>query len=91
MMRQIILTMNIWRIKRGFTLVELMIVIALIALFLLILRSFSVSANTKQAKVDRMAERVHDVIRDARHFMVIGKKFNNTIPNTRVICIASGK
>ena len=70
---------KISRTSRGFTLVEIMIVIAVLGLLFLAMSHFNVSASVNQQRAEYMTNVIHDMIRDARQDTLLGK---NTTPGT---------
>lgn len=62
-----------FRIKKGFTLVELMIVIAILGLLYAAMSSFNANSSISQQKVDNFARTVSDMIRDTQQDMLLGK------------------
>lgn len=64
--------------RRAFTLVELMIVIAIIGILIVIIGSFNVSGNISQQRVDNWAHEIADMIRDAQQDAVLGKIINES-------------
>lgn len=61
---------------RGFTLVELMIVIAILGIILLAMQYFNANPRIYQEKAERLQNLVHDTIRDTKNNMLIGKISN---------------
>jgi prepilin-type N-terminal cleavage/methylation domain-containing protein len=59
--------------KKGFTLFELMIVLALIGIFFGITMSMNKDARTYQLSAERLANAMYDIIRTARSNMIIGR------------------
>ena len=57
----------------GFTLVELMIVVAIIGLLFIAMSSFNAGSRINQENVTRMANTFADAIRDARHNAMVGR------------------
>ena len=72
-------TSRISQTSRGFTLVEIMIVIAVLGLLFLAMSHFNVSASVNQQRAEYMTNVIHDMIRDARQDTLRGK---NTTPGT---------
>lgn len=60
-------------IKSGFTLVELMIIIAIISILFVAFSQFNIAWNISQEKATRLAESIHDILRDAKNDMIIWK------------------
>lgn len=60
-------------IKSGFTLVELMIIIAIISILFVAFSQFNITWNISQEKATRLAESIHDILRDAKNDMIIWK------------------
>lgn len=59
--------------KKGFTLFELMIVIALIGIFFMMTSYMSQDVRIYQTKAERLSNVIYDVIRTARNNMIIGR------------------
>jgi prepilin-type N-terminal cleavage/methylation domain-containing protein len=59
--------------KKGFTLFELMIVLALIGVFFGITMSMNKDARTYQLSAERLANSIYDIVRTARSNMIIGR------------------
>lgn len=59
--------------KKGFTLFEIMIVLALIGVFFGITISMNKDARTYQLSAERLANAIYDVVRTARSNMIIGR------------------
>jgi prepilin-type N-terminal cleavage/methylation domain-containing protein len=59
--------------KKGFTLFELMIVLALIGAFFAITMSMNKDARTYQLSAERLANAIYDIVRTARSNMMIGR------------------
>lgn len=61
------------KVKSGLTLVELMIVIAIIGILIVAFSQFNMNANIYQEKVTRLAENVYDILRDTKNDMILGR------------------
>lgn len=59
--------------KKGFTLIEMMIVLALIGLFFTMMSYMTRDVRTYQTSADRLANSIYDTIRTARNNMIIGR------------------
>lgn len=59
--------------KKGFTLFELMIVIALIGGFFVMTSYMTQDVRIYQNKAERLANGIYDTIRTARNNMIIGR------------------
>lgn len=59
--------------KKGFTLVELMIVIAILGILFVTVSQFDLSARTNQERANNFANLIADTIRDTRQDAMIGK------------------
>lgn len=59
--------------KNGFTLVELMLVIAVVGILFVAANSFDVTSNISQTRIQNFANLVSDAIRDAQHNTTIGR------------------
>ncbi len=59
--------------KKGFTIFELMIVIALIGIFFTMTSYMSQDVRVYQSKAERFANAIYDMIRMARNNMIIGR------------------
>ncbi len=59
--------------KKGFTLFELMIVIALIGIFFTMTSYMTQDVRIYQNKAERLANSIYDTIRTARNNMIIGR------------------
>lgn len=75
--------------RTAFTLVEIMIVIAVLGLLFLAVRSFSTDASVNQERSTRLANAVHDILRDARHDTTVGKSHNGESVFRRIVRIVS--
>ena len=79
---------KISRTSRGFTLVEIMIVIAVLGLLFLAMSHFNVSASVNQQRAEYMTNVIHDMIRDARQDTFLGKMPSaGTIATERTVYI----
>ncbi len=58
-------------IKKGFTLLEIVIVIALIGLFIVAISYNNQDIRIDQKNTERLANRIYDIIRDTRNNMII--------------------
>lgn len=65
------------KVKSGLTLVELMIVIAIIGILIVAFSQFNMNANIYQEKVTRLAENVYDILRDTKNDMILGRTSGN--------------
>ena len=59
--------------KTGFTLLEMMVVIALIGLFFAMTSYMSQDVRINQTRAERLTNAVYDQIRTARNNMIIGR------------------
>jgi prepilin-type N-terminal cleavage/methylation domain-containing protein len=59
--------------KKGFTLVEIMIVIAIIGIFFVAVQQFASNRNIDQERAQRLAEVISDLISSTHNDMVIGR------------------
>jgi prepilin-type N-terminal cleavage/methylation domain-containing protein len=59
--------------KKGFTLVELLVVIALIGLSLVATTYLSKDSRIYQVNAERLANNIYDTMRQARNNMIIGR------------------
>ena len=57
--------------KKGFTLFELMIVVALIGLFFAMTSYMTQDVRINQTRTERLANKLYDQIRSARNSMII--------------------
>lgn len=59
--------------KKGFTLFEILIVIALIGLFFTATTYLTRDVRVDQKNAERLSNQIYDIIRNARNNMVIGR------------------
>ncbi len=59
--------------KKGFTLFEMMIVLALIGLFFVMTSYMTRDVRINQTRAEKLANAVYDQIRSARNNMIIGR------------------
>jgi prepilin-type N-terminal cleavage/methylation domain-containing protein len=59
--------------KKGFTLFEMMIVIAMIGLFFAMTSYMTQDVRINQTRTERLANTIYDQIRSARNSMIIGR------------------
>lgn len=62
-----------FHMKKGFTLLEMMVVITLIGLFFVITSSLTKDTRSYQTNAERLANTVYDAIRGARNNILIGR------------------
>ena len=59
--------------KKGFTLLEMMVVLALIGLFFVMTSYMTQDVRINQTRTERLTNTIYDQIRTARNNMIIGR------------------